>query len=126
MQAKEPSGTAMLAAVVRGRHRFTDSPPWVLDDPFALPLVGPTWPQIHASAVAPLRDEVAGRLTASVVLRNRYAEDRLVAHEFRQYVILGAGLDSFAWRRPDMLGTLLVFEVDHPATQAWKASAPRP
>ena len=37
-----------------------------------------------------------------------------------QYVMLGAGLDSFAWRRPDLLGQLRVFEVDHPASQAWK------
>lgn len=41
---------------------------------------------------------------------------------FRQYVILGAGLDSFAWRRPDLVGALKVFEVDRPSTQAWKRS----
>jgi methyltransferase (TIGR00027 family) len=57
---------------------------------------------------------------ASLVARSRYAEDRLVAGPYRQYVILGAGLDSFAWRRPDLLASLRVFEVDHPATQTWK------
>jgi methyltransferase (TIGR00027 family) len=57
------------------------------------------------------------------VLRNRYAEDEL-ARAFRkgvsQYIILGAGLDSFAYRRPEFMRTLDVFEVDHPASQAWK------
>src|SRR5262245_18517058 len=56
-------------------------------------------------------------------VRARLAEDvvqRAVAVGTPQYAILGAGLDSFAWRRPDLLGRLRVFEVDHPATQAWK------
>jgi len=56
-----------------------------------------------------------GRLHPQPVRR-----DRLAAGTFGQYVILGAGLDSFAWRRPDLLGSLTVFEVDHPASQAWK------
>ena len=56
-------------------------------------------------------------------LRNRYAEDELDAaidHGTTQYVILGAGLDSFAYRRPDVMDRIDVFEVDHPASQAWK------
>jgi methyltransferase (TIGR00027 family) len=56
-------------------------------------------------------------------LRNRYAEDELaraVEHGTSQYVILGAGLDSFAYRRSDLLPTLDVYEVDHPASHAWK------
>jgi methyltransferase (TIGR00027 family) len=56
-------------------------------------------------------------------VRARLAEDvveRAVAAATRQYVILGAGLDSFAYRRQDLLARLVVFEVDHPATQAWK------
>ena len=55
-----------------------------------------------------------------VCVRGRLAEDQLDAGAFTQYVILGAGLDSFAWRRPDLLRCLRVFEVDHPASQAWK------
>ena len=56
-------------------------------------------------------------------LRNRYAEDELVRaieDGTSQYIILGVGLDSFAYRRPDLLRTLDVYEVDHPASQAWK------
>lgn len=57
-----------------------------------------------------------------MVVRSRYAEDRLGLSEgpFSQYVILGAGLDSFAWRRPDILASVRVFEVDQPSSQAWK------
>jgi methyltransferase (TIGR00027 family) len=62
-------------------------------------------------------------LRASIAARSRFAEDSLeaaVARGVRQYVILGAGLDSFAYRNPFSAGGLRVFEVDHPATQAWK------
>jgi methyltransferase (TIGR00027 family) len=62
-------------------------------------------------------------LRGVMVLRNRYAEeelDKAIARGVRQYVILGAGLDSFAFRRPDLAGVVQVFEVDYPATQQWK------
>jgi methyltransferase (TIGR00027 family) len=62
-------------------------------------------------------------MTALLVMRQRYTEDELgkaLAQGVAQYVILGAGLDSFAYRRPDLVGVLRVFEVDHPATQRWK------
>jgi methyltransferase (TIGR00027 family) len=57
---------------------------------------------------------------AFIAVRSRYVEDRLFASGCEQYVILGAGLDSFAWRRPDVLHRIRVFEVDHPSTQARK------
>jgi methyltransferase (TIGR00027 family) len=110
----------MMAAVARGGHRLTDPHPWILDDPFALSLVGPAWQEILAKLSALFPEPVRRRATAGMVVRSRYAEDRLVQGQFSQYVILGAGLDSFAWRRPDVLGSLRLFEVDHPATQAWK------
>jgi len=56
-------------------------------------------------------------------VRNRYAEDELartIGCGTTQYIILGAGLDSFAYRRPDLLQTLDVYEIDHPVSQAWK------
>src|SRR5262249_52241059 len=62
-------------------------------------------------------------ITAGVVTRSRYLEDEVdeaLKGGVSQYVILGAGLDSFAYRRPDLAKALHVFEVDHPATQAWK------
>lgn len=110
----------MLSAIGRGRHRLVDPPPWVLDDPFALPLVGPAWLEINAASSVALREPLLDGVRAFLVGRSRYAEDRLAAGDFTQYVILGAGLDSFAWRRPDLLHSLRVFEIDHPSMQAWK------
>ncbi|MGD0394712.1 MAG: class I SAM-dependent methyltransferase [Acidimicrobiales bacterium] len=115
-----PSRTAMMAAVVRGRHRLEDAPPWILDDPIALELVGPSWRDMAASSDARYSRELGRQLRAAIALRSRYAEHRLELGRFRQYVLLGAGLDSFRWRRPDLLGPLRLFEVDHPASQAWK------
>jgi methyltransferase (TIGR00027 family) len=115
-----PSRTAMLAAVARGLLRLESAPPWVLDDAFALVLVGPAWRELRKGPVSLFPAEVVREVYAGISTRSRYAEDRLAAGAFAQYVILGAGLDSFAWRRPDLLGSLRVFEVDHPASQAWK------
>lgn len=108
----------MSAAVARGVHRLVDEPPWIFDDPFALTLVGPGWEELAASGAK--LAEPPCRARAGVVVRSRYPEDQLVARPYAQYVILGAGLDTFAWRRPDLLRRMRVFEIDHPATQAWK------
>lgn len=116
----EASRTALSTAVARGRHRFYDEPPWVLDDPFALPLVGPSWRILERRQDTSFPDEVGLAYRAGVVVRSRYAEDRLAAGRFGQYVLLGAGLDSFVWRRPDLVRSLRVFEIDHPASQQAK------
>src|SRR5215469_5651406 len=121
----EPSRTAMLAAVARGRLRLEETPPWVLDDAFALVLVGPVWQELRERLASLLPGQVIRETSAAVCTRSRYAEDRLAAGAFTQYVILGAGLDSFAWRRPDLLRSLRVFEIDHPASQAWKLERAR-
>jgi methyltransferase (TIGR00027 family) len=110
----------MLAAVGRGRHRLTEAPPWIVDDPFALVLVGPMWSEIADLVASLFPARLKRRANAGLAMRSRFAEDRLHAGTFDQYVMLGAGLDSFVWRRPDLLGSLHVFEVDHPASQAWK------
>ena len=110
----------MLAAVARGLLRLEAPPPWVLDDPFALVLVGPAWQELRKGPVSLFPTDVVREVYAGISTRSRYAEDRLAAGAFAQYVILGAGLDSFAWRRPDLLRSLRVFEADHPASQAWK------
>jgi methyltransferase (TIGR00027 family) len=110
----------MIAAVARGLFRLTETPPWVLDDALALVLTGPAWPEIREQLDLLFPGQIGREARAAVCVRGRLAEDRLEAGAFRQYVILGAGLDSFAWRRPDLLRRLRVFEVDHPASQAWK------
>jgi methyltransferase (TIGR00027 family) len=97
-----------------------EAPPWILDDPIALELVGPSWRQVATSSDSRYSIELGRQMRAAIAVRSRYAEDRLDLGHFRQYVLLGAGLDSFPWRRPDLLGRLRLFEVDHPASQAWK------
>jgi methyltransferase (TIGR00027 family) len=117
----EPSKSAMRTALSRARHRLEDDRPWVLDDPFALSLIGPEWRRLRDVADQAFHPALRRQVSAGVVVRSRFTEDRLVGGGFRQYVILGAGLDSFVWRRPDLLrGGLVTFEVDHPATQRWK------
>ena len=120
MDAARASATAMFTAVLRDVHRTFDAPPLVLDDAYALGFVGPTWPEIRAAQMATYGEEARAQMRAGVVARSRYAEDRLRSGPCRQYVILGAGLDSFAWRHPEVLETVRLFEVDHPATQALK------
>lgn len=120
MKTNEPSKSAMSAAVGRGTHRLWDDPPWIFDDPFALVLVGPNWPEFATAIRTLIPSPVFRRGHALLQIRSRYPEDRMALGQYEQYVLLGAGLDSFAWRRPDLLRKIRVFEVDHPATQSWK------
>ena len=90
-------------------------PPRVLEDGLASGLAGP-----EGDA---LRDSLSAAGALWFAARARYVEDlvaKAVEDGIGQYVILGAGLDSFAYRRPELLTRLTVYEVDHPATQAWK------
>jgi len=107
-------------ALWRAAHQLLDDPK-VLDDPLAVPIVGEAAAEIPAN---PLRyhSRMGKRLRAFMAVRSRYAEDQLAASVDRgvdQYVILGAGLDTSAYRGLALAG-LSVFEVDHPTTQAWK------
>jgi len=90
-----PSRTAMFAAVSRGLFRLETVSPWVLDDVLALVLVGPVWQQLRDRFDPLFPGPVRRESRAAVCTRSRYAEDRLAAGAFTQYVILGAGLDSF-------------------------------
>jgi len=110
----------MMAATARGLHRH-EAQPWIFDDPYALVLQGPAWQAVRDELVEALTEPLLRMTGVIVVARGRYTEERLAAGRFDQYVLLGAGLDTFAWRRPDALaGGLRVFEVDHPASQGWK------
>jgi len=135
MQLERPSETAMNTAVARAAHLLMDERPQILHDSLAAALVGLQQPHAIRQAVDAIIAEVApltGTARAQdlyaayrsfVVIRSRYTEDALaeaVARGVQQYVILGAGLDSFAWRRPSWAHDLRIFEVDHPATQQWK------
>jgi MerR family transcriptional regulator, thiopeptide resistance regulator len=118
----QPSRSALGVASLRAVHQLLDDPV-VLPDPIALPLLG-------ASAEAALRDDpfelndpMSRGLRAALVARSRFVEDELrrcVAAGVRQYLVLGAGLDTFAYRNPYRDDGVQVFEVDHPGTQRWK------
>jgi methyltransferase (TIGR00027 family) len=113
-----PSATAQGAAVLRALHQVIDYPR-ILDDPLAVPIIGSE----GARGLQAAADRQVHGLRAFIALRSRYAEDRLAAaveRGVRQYVVLGAGLDTFAYRNPHAESGLKVFEVDHPATQRWK------
>ena len=74
-------------------------------------------------AIARANFPAFARMRVLFALRNCFAEDQLteaMTRDIRQYVVLGAGLDSFSYRRPDLMAALNVFEVDHPASQRWK------
>ncbi|MFI5236016.1 MAG: class I SAM-dependent methyltransferase [Gemmatimonadales bacterium] len=114
------SNTALGVMAIRAAHQLIDGEPKILDDPIAVRLLAP---RTIARIVRYGRDERDRRvdgLRAHIVTRSRYAEDRLAeaaARGVRQYVILGAGYDTFAYRQPLWARELKVFEVDHPASQ---------
>jgi methyltransferase (TIGR00027 family) len=115
MQDAQPSRTAQRVALRRAAHQLLDVPR-VFEDPLAIAIAGP-------DAVAKDRSSFSRALRAFIAVRSRYAEDQLaraVQRGVRQYLVLGAGLDTFAYRNPLGSSGLHVFEVDHPATQEWK------
>lgn len=117
----KPSTTALLAARARARHQILDDG-CVFKDPLAVRMVEGV---STGAGDKGLRAEgrVSRALRGAVVARSRIVEDRLaaeVASGTRQYVLLGAGLDTFCLRNPWRQEGLQVFEVDHPDTQAWK------
>jgi methyltransferase (TIGR00027 family) len=120
MEQAIASRTALSVALRRAAHQIYDSPV-VFDDPMAVSILGPAYAEeLQRTPLRPDRP-FSTALRAFLVARSRYAEDNLrqaVSSGVEQYVLLGAGLDTFAYRNPFI--RLRVFEVDHPATQQWK------
>lgn len=119
MEEGKFSKTAYRVATRRAAHQLLDIPR-VLDDPLALRIIGSqAADELRAN---PKENHAFSRaFRAFMAVRSRYAEDELgraVENGASQYVVLGAGLDTFAYR--NLHSALRVFEVDHPATQAWK------
>lgn len=119
-QTVAPDSTAVRVALWRALHVEVDAPPHVLEDTIGLRLAAPEpgWrerPDMHPQGTSMFR--------ASIVARARFIEDLVVdqmAKGVDQYVLLGAGLDTFAQRWPEIATRLRIFEVDRPGTQAWK------
>jgi methyltransferase (TIGR00027 family) len=115
-----PDSTAVRVALWRALHVEVDAPPHVLEDAVGLELAAPDegWRQR-----GDMHPEGTRMFRASIVARARFIEDLVAERTERgvdQYVLLGAGLDTFVQRRPDLASRLRVFEIDQPGTQAWK------
>jgi methyltransferase (TIGR00027 family) len=115
-----PSKTAVSVALRRAAHQLHDCPV-VFEDPIAVPILGATYAEQLRRTPLRIDRPFSIALRAFLVARSRYAEDHLklaVESGVDQYVLLGSGLDTFAYRNP--YPGVRVFEVDHPATQQWK------
>jgi methyltransferase (TIGR00027 family) len=115
--ADEPDSTAVRTALWRALHVENDAAPHVFEDTVGLQLAAPPagWqqrPDMAPPWTAPIR--------AGIVQRARFVEDLLAERGAPQYVILGAGLDSFVQRQPEAAARMRVFEVDQPGPQRWK------
>src|SRR3954451_10352372 len=120
MATGAPDSTAVRVALWRALHVEVDAPPHVLEDTIGLRLAAPDdgWRQR-----GDMHPEGTRLFRASIVARARFIEDLVVEQLARgvgQYVLLGAGLDTFVQRRPEVASRLSVFEIDQPGTQAWK------
>ena len=114
------SRTALEAARLRAVHLLLDDPPPVFEDPLALRLLDPGAERAIREHADRFRTAASRAIRADVVARSRWAEDSLreaVRRGVRQYVILGAGLDTFAYRQPDWARSLTIVEVDHAASR---------
>ena len=116
-----PGHTATLAAVGRAIHSQTDRP--LVSDHLALGLAGEAGSRLLAQLTSQLPEASRQSFGLAFAIRTRFVEDAVavaIEEGIGQYVILGAGLDSFAYRRPDLTGRLKVFELDRAESQAWK------
>jgi len=123
MKARDVSSTMILTAVQRAAHQVLDDEPRILDDPIAVGLTEGCGREEILAAAQDYRSPVAMLLRSAFVLRSRFTEDCLrfaVDRGIRQYTILGAGLDTFAYRQPAWARKLTIFEVDHPSSQEYK------
>jgi methyltransferase (TIGR00027 family) len=114
-----PDNTAVRTALWRALHVEADPPPHVFEDQIGLQLAAPEDGWRNRPDMSPFTRP----FRASILARARFVEDLVaerVARGVRQYVILGAGLDTFAQRRPELGSDLVVFEIDQPSAQAWK------
>ncbi len=120
---RSASGTAVGVAMLRAAHLLFDGEPKILHDSVVLRLLGPALEGVVREREANFHEDSARRLRTHVVLRSRFAEERLQAAVERgvtQMVQLGAGLDTFAYRQPVWACGVRLFEVDHPASQRAK------
>src|SRR5215212_5903018 len=117
-KTEEPDNTAVRTALWRALHMLVDAKPYILEDEIGLKLIAPPedWQERPDM-------KFTKRLRGSIIARARFIEDLVIEQSKQgilQYVILGAGLDTFAQRRPDIASKLQIYEIDQPHTLAWK------
>ena len=114
----KPNNTAVRTALWRALHLQVDDKPYIIEDEIGLQLIAPPddWQERPDM-------KFTKRIRASILARARYIEDLIIEQSkegISQYVILGAGLDTFAQRRPDIASKLQIYEIDHPDMLNWK------
>ncbi|ENU29974.1 hypothetical protein F991_02461 [Acinetobacter sp. CIP-A165] len=128
MKKGQSSRTAEAAAALRANHFLYASHP-IFSDPYAFELTSSAWKKLLTTSLtakvmnSSIFNRTLGLLTGQVVGRSRYAEDLLqqaIEQGIQQYVLVGAGLDSFTLRQTGQYPNLKIFEVDHPDTQVAK------
>jgi methyltransferase (TIGR00027 family) len=122
MEDGQPSFTALTAAAARAAHLIVDDEPRIFADTLAAALLGERAEELISFHKLHGTHPVLAGARVQVTCRSRYTEDALSRAGVTQYLVLGAGLDSFAYRAGPG-GRIRVFEVDHPATQDWKRRA---
>ena len=130
VKEEQASRTSDSAAALRAVHLIRHGEPNIFEDPYAMRLTSRRWQRIIGRGFLYWlffkNDFFYGWIhpvIGEVVARARYAEEQLelaIREGVSQYVLLGAGMDSFALRRPDLAESVVLFEVDHPATQQLK------
>jgi methyltransferase (TIGR00027 family) len=125
MSDRNASRTALCTAHLRAMHQLFDAQPRILDDPVAALLLAPSETGWISNEADWYRSKDAALLRSHIVLRSRFAEDRLagaVSRGIKQYILLGAGFDTFVLRQPAWARTLKIIEIDHRGTQMAKRS----
>ena len=121
---RKSSHTALGVAWLRAAHQVLEEAPRILEDPVSLVIIGEKTAEKIAAVPSKFSSPERTYLRSHVVLRSRYCEDRLAVavkeRGIRQYVLLGAGFDTFAFRQPSWGNSVQIFEVDQPSSQATK------
>lgn len=123
MKEDSPSSTAVGAAMLRAAHQVIDGDYKLLEDPVILKLIGDEAVEHIKERSHDFNQPGMLALRTHIVLRSRYAEDCLhdaYKRGIDQFLILGAGMDTFAYRQPEWASGLTIVEADHPASQANK------
>ncbi len=123
MEPDKPSISATINSTLKAAHLILDDEPKIFEDRFALSFIGQDFKSFFINNKEVYQTPQMKFIRSMILCRSRYTEDLLyeaISRGVKQYVILGAGLDSFAFQNANLSDRLQVFEVDHPASQRWK------